>query len=404
MADADAATEEVNAREGSLAQRYKEAVEAAGRKPNHLVLRCLLESQESGSEAFSIEAPGSHPLTFSSRIGDEDMGIFAQVFRGSVRHLERLDLSSNLLSSEGAAMLATGLLGPSAEALHLLSLRGNAVTAPGCKALCQCLRHCPKLRSLDLSWNPLEKAGGLAVVELLTASKTLEELFLADAELDMDVLVAMATALLTTEAKLQVLDLENPRISTVQEEHTVHLARALRRNTSLRELRLGKQKMRDEGLRQLVSFLVENKTLQVLDLRCNDLGVDGAKHLGVLLSDDCRLSVLNLSGNRIGEKSNVSGAEALAEALTKNKTLRALSLNNNQLCDKALQVLAGALEHNTTLEKLALFHNQWDQPASGKFHKILNDSARAVPLKADFMTNAMEEKIDICLLDSFSLQ
>merc|ERR1712056_129613 len=100
-------------------------------------------------------------------------------------------------------------------------------------------------------------------------------------------------------------------------------------NTNLIEIYLGKHKMRDEGVRQLVSFLLENKTLRVLDLRCNELGADGAKHLGVLLSSDCQLSHLNLSSNRIGEKSNVDGMKAVASALLNNRMLRHLDLNNN---------------------------------------------------------------------------
>merc|ERR1711924_280865 len=103
------------------------------------------------------------------------------------------------------------------------------------------------------------------------------------------------------------------------------------------------------GIRQLVSFLMENKTLRVLDLRCNEIGADGACHLGTLLASDCQLSLLNLSSNRIGEKQNVNGARALGMALLRNRMLRALDLSNNMLCGEALLSIGDSLENNSTL-------------------------------------------------------
>merc|ERR1719188_2063066 len=189
--------------------------------------------------------------------------------------------------------------------LTVFSIRANSVGPRGCGALCQVLQHCESLKRLDFSRNPLQRAGGLLVVELLKNSTNLRELMLADSELDIDVLVALAAVLLTGVPKLRLCNVENPRIQTLQEDHTVHLGRMLRVNTYISEIYLGKHKMRDEGVRQLVSFLLENKTLRVLDLRCNDLGTEGAQHLSKLLSMDCQISELNLSGNRIGEKCNV---------------------------------------------------------------------------------------------------
>merc|ERR1719217_1827038 len=170
----------------------------------------------------------------------------------------------------------------------------------------------------------------------------------------------------------------------------------LRTNTGLTEVYLGKHRMRDAGVQQLVGFLLENKTLRVLDLRCNELGAEGARHLGNLLRMDCQLVQLNLSGNRIGEKSNVNGARALAEALTSNRMLKHLDLNNNGLCGEALQLLGAAVDQNSTLQSIALFNSNWDQVSSYKFHQILNDRARILPLRADFVTSEDDLRIDIC--------
>jgi len=269
--------------------------------------------------------------------------------------------------------------------------------------LVEALKYCPALRRVDMSQNPVGKRGGLALVELLQFSMSLLELYLADTEADTDVLVAMSTTLLLAQPGLKVLSLENPRIGTKQEDHTVHLGRMLRVNTGICEIYLGKCKFRDEGIRQLVPFLMENKTLRVLDLRCNEIGADGANHLGTLLGSDCQLSLLNLSSNRIGEKQNVSGARALAMALHGNRMLRALDLSNNMLCGEALSSIGQALEQNSTLETIALFHNQWDQESSFKFHKLLANRARILPLRTDFVTSEVDFKIDICKVWDFTL-
>lgn len=394
----------------NLQEAYLSAIHSENRKPNYLVERCILESKEAGQETFFIEAPGNQPLVFSTRLIDADMTIFSEIFNEAMPFLSHLDLSYNHITDEGVSTLAVGLLGSRARRLMVLSLRGNSIGPAGCDKLCDSVRKCPQLQCFDLSQNQLGRAGGLMVVELVQQHEQLLEIHLADTEIDIDVLVAFSAVLLTEKnahmsmgpkSKLQVVNLENPRISTLQEDHTVHIGRMLRADANLREIYLGKHKMRDDGVRQLVSFLLENKTLRVLDLRCNELGAEGAKHLGTLLRTDCQLTQLNISGNRIGEKCNVDGARELAEALTCNRMLKHIDLNNNMLCGEALQFIASAVDQNSTLESIAIFHNDWDQLSSYKFHQILNDRARILPVRADFTTAEVDLRIDICLVPDF---
>lgn len=388
-------------RRNDLLEAYVAAKHASGGKVNHLVERSLTESMLAQGETFYLEAPGNHPLVFKNRLGDTDMRIFAEVFGAAAHFLVRLDLSYNLVTDLGIENLCAGLLGRQSLRLTSVSLRGNGIGPRGCDKLCQTLRKCPSLMGLDVSQNPLGRVGGLMLVEFLQYSGQLLELHLADTEMDIDVLVAISAVLLTGSSSLKVCNLENPRIQTLQEDHTIHLGRMLRVDTHISDLYLGKHMMRDDGVRQLVGFLLENKTLRALDLRCNELGAEGAVHLGTLLRTDCQLVQLNLSGNRIGEKGNINGAKAIAEALTSNRMLKHLDLNNNGLCGEALQNLAVAVDQNSTLQSLGLFHNYWDQMSSYRFHQILNDRARILPLRADFVTSEVELRIDICQVQDF---
>jgi len=380
-----------------LLKAYTSECHIASRKVSPLVERCLLEAAEAKKETFYVEAPGNDKRAFTSRLGDEDLLIISKVFYVASPFLCRLDLSYNLIGDDGAKYLAS-LMGPRAQSLSSVELRSNAIGPEGCQALCEVLRSTP-IRRFDISMNPLGKEGGLMLVSLVQSSPDLLELFMGDTEADIDVLVSLAAVLRRHPSQLAVLDVQNPRISTLQEDHTVHLGKMMRNNTTIRELYLGKQRMRDEGARQLVDFLLENKVLRVLDLRCNELGAVSAYCLGTLLAHGSQLVSLNLSCNRIGEKDNVDGAKALAEGLVHNSHLEHLDLNHNELCCQALSLLGEALQRSTKLVSLRLFHNHWDQPSSYLFHSLLIARSKGVPLKADFRTSEVDQQIHISKLE-----
>jgi len=378
------------------------AVFSAKRPVNRLIERSLLESAEAGNEVWWLEACGNHALTFSARLADADIPILCEVFssfKGAVATLQRVDFSYNLITDTGVETLAAGLFGgqEAPTCLRSLVLKGNDIGPRGVDTLCRVLRRCPQLRRLDISQNPLGKLGGLAVAEFLQNNLELLEARIADCEIDVDSLAAIAAVLHVNNQSLKVCDVSNPRIFTKQEEHTVHFGRMLRVNTGLSEIYLGKQRMRDDGASILVNSLLENKTLRVLDLRCNEIGAEGAVSLGVLLRKDCQLQRLNLEGNRIGEKKNKAGAKALADALARNRMLSHLDLNHNSLSGEALLLLAEAVDLNSTLESLCLFYNgPWDQASAFKFYQVLNDKSRVFPVAADFQANQVEQKFEVC--------
>ena len=74
--------------------------------------------------------------------------------------------------------------------------------------------------------------------------------------------------------------------------------------------------------------------------------------LGVLISDSCHVSQLNLSNNELG----LEVVREMQEALTNNTTITHLNLSQNTgLGPEGGRVIASILEKNTFLKKLVFF-------------------------------------------------
>jgi hypothetical protein len=81
---------------------------------------------------------------------------------------------------------------------------------------------------------------------------------------------------------------------------------------------------------------------------CTDAPGPAPPLAGAALKGNQVLSVLNLSGTRVGN----TGAEAVARALRHNTHLKELYLSNTTVDDKGAAALAAALTLNRGLERL----------------------------------------------------
>lgn len=134
------------------------------------------------------------------------------------------------------------------------------------------------------------------------------------------------------------------------------LAQALQVNRSVTTVSL-KNTITDTGsLKSFFDILSGNQTITSINLSGNRIGLHGCKALARFLREGtCRLADLNLSNNRLTDKS----ARTLLEALEANESLRALDLSRNALNGKSTTpVLCAFLRsRNTTLRRLDLGWN-----------------------------------------------
>ena len=109
--------------------------------------------------------------------------------------------------------------------------------------------------------------------------------------------------------------------------------------------------------------------------------------------DQAPIKRLNLGHNNIGDE----GARNLAEVLKVKRTLTVLHLNDNQISDRGVQMLANALCHpKTNLTQLYLENNQQISDSSiVYFTEMLrqNQSLNTLWLIGCNLTNAGKERL-----------
>lgn len=111
---------------------------------------------------------------------------------------------------------------------------------------------------------------------------------------------------------------------TLDNGHTIHLARALAFNKNLTHLKLWGCAVEDAGVKGLASMLITNSTLQELDLSYNDVTDAGYTALANALQVNKTLQVLKLV--RCGDITS-EGYEAILELFQWNHNLKELLLH-----------------------------------------------------------------------------
>ena len=192
------------------------------------------------------------------------------------------------------------------------------------KALAQTLHNNCLLTYLNLNFQRDGDEIAVALSEALETNKTLTHLcFLGDAEP------------------------ENP----IGESGASALARALKKNRTLKCLVLADNSIEDSGALAFADALQTNSTLTQLGLSANGIGNLGIEAICKALQFNHVITHLDLRNNTIGD----SGAEALAGALQMPATqLSHLDLEGCEISSLGVESFAGALQTNRSLTHLSL--------------------------------------------------
>lgn len=226
----------------------------------------------------------------------------------------------------------------------------------GGQALSDALKENLSLRYLNLDGNKIKQDGAMNLVEILFKNIQLLELNLGNNDINQDGIIGITSILNWNNNTLITLNLDNPVYMSIGQETAIHFAKMLQSNRSLEKLSIKKHAFTCEALYIITEHLLENNRLRVLDLTANQISFKGCEALAKYLCGEyCVLESLILASNRTGHY----GAKAIAQAISKNRTLIHLDMTKNDIDDNGLKMLAESLETNDKLISLKLYWNNF---------------------------------------------
>jgi hypothetical protein len=156
-----------------------------------------------------------------------------------------------------------------------------------------------------------------------------------------------------SDSKSLKLNLDLNRKSIGTDEFLI-ISKALKLNTTLKEIHLGWNDLSDEGAKYISDALKLITTLTVIYLNNNKISDEGAKYISDALKLNTTLKEIHLWNNEISDE----GAKYISDALKLNTTLTVIYLNNNEISDEGAKYISDALKLNTTLTMISLHHNK----------------------------------------------
>ena len=181
-------------------------------------------------------------------------------------------------------------------------------------------------------------------------------------------------SLLLKIGRINVLKLNDNDLVSKQDTICGTLAKQLKNNTTLKQLRLWRCGLNSQSVESLAEALTTNKHLELLSVSDNALCDDGIQHLAHALRVNQGLKDLYLWSCGMTDV----GLECLAKSLQHNNVLIELYVSNasgtnypNRLTEKIVPVLTECLQNNHTLTELWLPGNLRSSIAS--IEKAVND-------------------------------
>ncbi len=216
------------------------------------------------------------------------------------------------------------------------------------------LESIPGVETIDVSDNRLTDQTIMPLVLKLGLFPSLTNLNLSFNDID-ESSITLRNFIISSECKLRKLLING---SDVDDKECVALVDALKRNSTIIQLGLSKNKIGESELLNVVipdivtggealaSLLQVNNTLKILDLSWNAIRLASSEQFGSALEFNKSLVDLDISYNNFGDL----GSQYLGRSLKYNNTLIRLNLSYNSISPKAACVIANALNFNRRLK------------------------------------------------------
>ena len=348
-----------------ILNKYREALHTFRMTANKQVEEFLVRSSEaeqnyqidsqgnnSKEETLSMIFAGTNIYHFNNRLSDMDLQPICISFMPQINFLIELDLSYNKITDKGGVTISK--LVELAENIKTINLSGNQIADLGSEKLSISLKGKMFLSNLNLNSNHIGNSGIMFINELLFTNSGLLNLDIGNNHYDWDAMIAITSALTTTNRSLYILNVDDPNYKIQDQDFFTHFGKMLLKNKTLQKISMKLHKLRFEGVGILTDHLAFNKSLEVLDISCNQICFQGMTYISEYLQrDDTALKSLNLANNKICDQ----GAKIFAQGIALNKSLIHVDLTSNSINCEGLCRLAEGLCENETLMSLKLFWN-----------------------------------------------
>ena len=124
------------------------------------------------------------------------------------------------------------------------------------------------------------------------------------------------------------------------------------------------------GAISISKMMMGNHSLQVLNIRKNNIGDDGISAIAGALGN-CKISELHVRGCGI----TLTGARSLATALYSSNTVRELWLEDNPITVEGALLIVNSAVHNTVCQYVVI-DDEYENDEIKKMMNILKDRRR----------------------------
>merc|ERR1712110_69289 len=145
------------------------------------------------------------------------------------------------------------------------------------------LQNKQNLEYLNIYLNNIQTDGCMNMVEILFNNPGLRELNLGENKINHDGIIALTSVLNWNNDTLEVLNIDNPILTSIGQETGIHFAKMLQNNRSLKKLSLRKHGLNCAAIFTITEHLLENNVLRILDLTANKISFKGCKALAKYL-------------------------------------------------------------------------------------------------------------------------
>ena len=282
--------------------------------------------------------------------------------------LQEIDLSYNSLSKVDLLSILKGMKNISS----LVKINGshNKIIDEAADELAKILFHNTSLQELDLSYNNLSKLDSLRILKGMK--------------------------------NISTLIIINVSYNEIIDEAANELANVLLQNTSLQEINLSCNNLSKLDSLRILKGMKNISTLIIINVSHNEIIDEAANELANVLLQNTSLQELNLSYSSLSKLDSfriLKGMENISNLIT-------LNVSHNKIIDEAADELANILLHNTKLEKLDLSFNNLSNTDIVKVFKGMKNisNLKEINIGYNMITDKAADSIATVLSHNSKLQ